>query len=310
MRCQTYSISPLALLCPQPARLLPPTAFFQQWSSAPPGTGTFARRPVCKRRRHVWTVPKFRVRMQCSWLFPCRPRGAAERSQGRCHGRLAGAVCPGAQRAAARGAAGAALPGRLPRAVSGCTIRPPRVPKCPLATLVHLVSLVSRPSLSSSVAMIRHGLARSCHPPEAWLWRAGGACGPDVGCGAAGESFLKSEVSMVVSAQLLPCGRPAVHADRDGPGRVVMRVSIRSAFPHVIAALQADVHSFVQELFEGAAPRLLLSSCSGPGNVSQWRPDLLQRWLSCVAADTHMTLNLIFRSGQRIPQSAGFMTST
>ena len=71
-------------------------------------------------------------------------------------------------------------------------------------------------------------------------------------CGAVGESCFKSEMSMVLTAQLLPCGRPAVHGDRDGPGRVVMRVSIRSAFPHVIAAVQADVHTFVQELFDGA----------------------------------------------------------
>lgn len=98
---------------------------------------------------------------------------------------------------------------------------------------------------------------------------------------------------MVVSAQLLPCGRPAVHADRDSPGRVAMRVSIRSALPHVIAALQADVHSFIQELFEGAPQRLLLSRSSGAGGVSQWRPDLLRSWLSCVAADMHMTLNPI-----------------
>ena len=57
---------------------------------------------------------------------------------------------------------------------------------------------------------------------------------------------------MVLTAQLLPCGRSAIHADQDGPGRVVMRVSIRSAFPHVVAALQCDVHTLVQELFEGA----------------------------------------------------------
>ena len=56
---------------------------------------------------------------------------------------------------------------------------------------------------------------------------------------------------MVFTAQLLPCGHPAVHGDRDGPGRVVMRASIRSAFPHVITALQADMHAFFQELFEG-----------------------------------------------------------
>ena len=37
MRCQAYSISPLALLCKQLARPLPPTTFFQQWSSAPSG---------------------------------------------------------------------------------------------------------------------------------------------------------------------------------------------------------------------------------------------------------------------------------
>jgi hypothetical protein len=67
----------------------------------------------------------------------------------------------------------------------------------------------------------------------------------------AGESCFKSDVSMVLTAQLLPCERPAIHADRDGPGRVVMRVSIRSAFPHVIAALQTDLHAFFQELFEG-----------------------------------------------------------
>ena len=56
---------------------------------------------------------------------------------------------------------------------------------------------------------------------------------------------------MVLTAQLLPCEQPAIFADRDGPGRVVMRISIRSAFPHIIAALQADLHAFFQELFKG-----------------------------------------------------------
>ena len=62
---------------------------------------------------------------------------------------------------------------------------------------------------------------------------------------------------MVLTAQLLPCKRPAVHADRDGSGRVVMRASVRSAAPHVIAALQADLHAFFQELFEGGLQILL-----------------------------------------------------
>ena len=44
MRCQTYNISPLALLCPQPARPLPPTTFFQQWSSAPSGRSASCRK--------------------------------------------------------------------------------------------------------------------------------------------------------------------------------------------------------------------------------------------------------------------------
>ena len=67
----------------------------------------------------------------------------------------------------------------------------------------------------------------------------------------AGESCFKGEVSMIVTAQLLPCERPAIHAKGSGSGQVVMRASLRSASPAVIAALQADIHAFFQELFEG-----------------------------------------------------------
>ncbi len=62
---------------------------------------------------------------------------------------------------------------------------------------------------------------------------------------------------MVLTGQLLPCEWPAIHADKDGPGRVGMRFSIRSASPHVIAALQADLHAFFQELFEGESLHML-----------------------------------------------------
>ena len=71
----------------------------------------------------------------------------------------------------------------------------------------------------------------------------------------AGESCFKSEVSLIVTAQLLPCERPAIHARDSGSGRVVMRASLRSATPAIIAALQADTHAFFQELFEGRLAR-------------------------------------------------------
>ena len=72
-------------------------------------------------------------------------------------------------------------------------------------------------------------------------------------------------MSMVLTAQLLPCERPAIHPEKDGPGRVVMRVSIRSAFPHIIAALEADMHTFIQELFEGRPGLPSMKSCqNGP----------------------------------------------
>lgn len=67
----------------------------------------------------------------------------------------------------------------------------------------------------------------------------------------AGESCFKGEVSMIVTAQLLPCERPAIHAKGSGSGQVVMHASLRSASPAIIAALQADIHAFFQELFEG-----------------------------------------------------------
>ena len=66
---------------------------------------------------------------------------------------------------------------------------------------------------------------------------------------------------MIVTAQLLPCERPAIHARGSGSGRVVMRASLRSASPAVIAALQADTHAFFQELFEGRLALLPLHPC-------------------------------------------------
>lgn len=44
MRCQLYTVSPLAMLSLRPRRLSP-TAFFQQWSSAPSGAALKAGSP-------------------------------------------------------------------------------------------------------------------------------------------------------------------------------------------------------------------------------------------------------------------------
>ena len=77
----------------------------------------------------------------------------------------------------------------------------------------------------------------------------------------AGESCFRSEVSMIVTAQLLPCERPAIHAKGSGSGRVALRASLRSASPAIIAALQADMHAFFQELFEGRLELILLRPC-------------------------------------------------
>lgn len=56
-----------------------------------------------------------------------------------------------------------------------------------------------------------------------------------------------------MTAQLLPVPPPPVRThDDDGPGRVVVRVSIRSASPDVIHAVEADLHAFITELSAGA----------------------------------------------------------
>lgn len=56
-----------------------------------------------------------------------------------------------------------------------------------------------------------------------------------------------------MTAQLLPVPPPAVQSREDGgPGRVVVRVSVRSASAEVIHALEADLHAFIIELSAGA----------------------------------------------------------
>ena len=72
---------------------------------------------------------------------------------------------------------------------------------------------------------------------------------------------------MVVTAQLLPCQRPAIHAKGSGWGRVVMRASLRSASPAVIAALQADMHAFFQELFEGRLALIPVRPCPNRAQI-------------------------------------------
>ncbi len=57
-----------------------------------------------------------------------------------------------------------------------------------------------------------------------------------------------------MTAQLLPVPPPPGWPGTGGPGRVVVRLGLRSASPEVANALEADLHAFVAELSAGACP--------------------------------------------------------
>ena len=67
----------------------------------------------------------------------------------------------------------------------------------------------------------------------------------------AGRTWWKASVALVLTAQLLPAPSPAVAALADGPGRLVVRASFRSASPEAASALGADLPATAQELFAG-----------------------------------------------------------
>jgi hypothetical protein len=90
----------------------------------------------------------------------------------------------------------------------------------------------------------------------------------------AGRTWWKAPLALVLTAQLLPAPAPAVAALADGPGRLIVRASFRSASPEAASALAADLPATVAELFAGEMIFLSITCTRPHQNVSFLTPNM------------------------------------
>ena len=90
----------------------------------------------------------------------------------------------------------------------------------------------------------------------AWCKACKGVGVHSTGCMFTGETWAGEQLALVLTGQLLPASPPATqvaYIGNDGPGRVVVRAALRSRSSEVLIGIESDLHTFVAELFQGAA---------------------------------------------------------